>query len=181
MKKWGIAVGTVMILGLLYVIEYSKINNTGEDQISTLDDLGSDNFGKTWDEFYRVRVEILDGQSARFNIPDRLKQKQDEIMELEGAVVFFSSACEDKGDKIAVRSFFLYPTLGLANACEHLPEVAMRWTILVDLQNDWLLTREEMIQARARVKGKFRIDLSRPYDAAFFLDDSSVGLIKTEE
>lgn len=183
MKKWGIAIIIVVLIAGLYFIEISKIN-TGNDtsgSMPTLDHLETSESARNWDDFYRVRATIIDGQRAEFSIPENLLNARGKTMELTGAAVFFSPGCQKAGDKIAVRSFYLYPTLGLANACEHLPEVAMRWTIRVNPKNDWLLSRPEMIGARVKVEGIFRIDTEKPYDAAFFLDSAHVELIAETE
>ena len=63
----------------------------------------------------------------------------------------------------------------------HLPEVAMRWTVRVNLQDDWLLSNTDMIDARVKVIGFFRIDTQKPYEAAFFLDNAKVELLQEEE
>lgn len=181
MKKWGVVVLIVTVIAALYFIEYSKINTGTSDTVPTLDQLNFDHSAKNWDDFYRVRAKIIDGQSAEFSIPVNLKEKIGEMMELQGAAVFFSPGCREKGDSIAVHSFFLLPTIGLANACEHLPEIAMRWTIRVNLSEDWLLTREDMIESMVNVEGKLRIDTQKPYEAAFFLDNSTVKIISNEE
>lgn len=183
MKKWGIAIVFVLIVAGLYYIEFSKVDseNDSSNVMPTLDDLNFDTSSQNWDDFYKVRATIINGQSAEFDIPNSLEEKEGEEMQLSGAVVFFSPGCKEAGDKIAVHSFFLYPTLGLANACSHLPEVAMRWTIRINLEEDWLLTNTEMIDARAKVNGIFRIDTQKPYESAFFLDNATVELLPEEE
>ena len=181
MKKWGIIILVVIVIVGLYFIEFSKINITTPDSVSTLDELTFNESGQNWDDFYRVRINIIDGQTAEFSIPKNLQKKINKELKLEGAAVFFGNGCKPVGDKIAVHSFFLYPTLGLANACEHLPEIAMRWTILVTLQNDWMISREDMIDACVRTTGTFRINTDKPYDSAFFLDNTSVELILAKE
>lgn len=170
----------LILLGMLFAIEFSKIRNFEATDLLNLDEMQTHESGWLWDEFYKVRVRIEDGQRASFKIPNNLKCMDGQPLEIIGAAVFFGSGCQEKNNKIAIQSFFLYPTLGLANACEHLPEVSMRWTILVNLEQALLLSREEMIQATVKVKGKFRIDTSKPYDAAFFLDNSAVNLLITE-
>jgi hypothetical protein len=182
MKKWGIAIVILLVVGGLYVVEFSKIqSNETTNAMPTLDVLEYSGSASNWEHFYKVRATILDGQTATFDIPEKLKELQGKEMEMEGAAVFFSPGCQVVGDKIAVHSFFLYPTLGLANACVHLPEVKMRWTIRINLSSNWELTKTEMIDAKAKVKGTFRIDTSKPYESAFFLDNASVERIEEEE
>lgn len=173
----------VIIVAVLYFIEFSKIENGNKSSsaMPTLDDLKFNESTKNWDHFYKVRAEIIDGQTAEFDIPKDLKEAVGSEMELSGAAVFFSTGCKMIDDKVSVHSFFLYPTLGLANACVHLPEVAMRWTTQINLENDWLLTRTDMIDAKVKVNGKFRIDTSKPYDSAFFLDNAVIETIENEE
>ena len=183
MKKWGIAVLIVIVLAALYFIEFSKIESGNEtsEAMPTLDNLTFDEAARNWEYFYKVRVKIVDGQSAEFTIPKELLDACGEEMELTGAAVFFSPGCKAEGDKIAVHSFFLYPTLGLANACIHLPEVAMRWTVRITLKEDWLITRTDMIQTVVKVNGIFRIDTEKPYESAFFLDEAEVKIVPEEE
>ena len=183
MKKWGIAILVLIVIAGLYFIEFSKIEsgNDTSNAMPTLDELSFDNSSENWGDFYKVRANIINGQRAEFEIPKSLEQKTGQEMELKGAAVFFSPGCKFAGDKIAVHSFFLYPTLGLANACSHLPEVAMRWTVRVNLQEDWLLANTDMIDARVKVKGFFRIDTQKPYESAFFLDSAKVELLPEEE
>jgi hypothetical protein len=66
--------------------------------------------------------------------------------------------------------------LGLAQACELQPDVAMRWTIRVDLATPLILNRNEMIDARITVSGIFKIDTSNPYEAAFFIENARAKL-----
>jgi hypothetical protein len=183
MKKWGVAILVVIILTALYFVEFSKIKSGNEtsEAMPTLDNLSFDETARNWENFYRVRAKIINGQSAEFSIPKELLDARGEEMELTGAAVFFSPGCREEGDKIAVHSFFLYPTLGLANACIHLPEVAMRWTVRINLKEDWLVTRTEMIQTVVKVKGIFRIDTEKPYESAFFLDEAEVKIVPEEE
>lgn len=183
MKKWGIIILIVIIVVGLYFIEFSKIESDNESSAAmpTLDNLKFDESTKNWENFYKVRAEIIDGQTAEFDIPKDLKNAVGSEMELSGAAVFFSTGCKMVDDKVHVHSFFLYPTLGLANACAHLPEVAMRWTIIINLENDWILSRTDMIDATVNVKGVFRIDTQKPYDSAFFIDNAVVLIRKNEE
>lgn len=185
MKKWGIAILLIVILAALYFVELSKINSDNEtsEAMPTLDNLRIDEAARNWENFYKVRVQIIDGQNAEFSIPKELLEAKGKEMKLSGAAVFFSPGVKWKGEKIAVHSFFLYPSLGLANACEHLPEVAMRWTIRVNLNNEWLISKTDMIQSFVIVEGTFRIDTSKPYESAFFLDQAVVEMLpkKKEE
>lgn len=181
MKKWGVVTAIVAAIAVLYVIEFSKIDINHGDAFLSLDGIEHKPVGQHWDPFYRVRAEIIDGQTARFTMPKELKKAVGKEMELTGAAMFFSNGCRAAGDSVAVKSMFLLPTLGLANACVHLPEIAMRWTILVHLEKEWLITRTDMIQAMVAVKGTFRIDTEKPYDAAFYLDHAKVRLIPNME
>lgn len=183
MKKWGITLLIIAIIGALYFIEFSKIESSNEsiNAMPTLDNLDFNTAAKNWEDFYKVRATIIDGQNADFNIPKNLQKAINTEMELSGAAVFFSPGCKMVGDKIAVSSFYLYPTIGLANACVHLPEVAMRWTIRINLENDWLLSRTDMIDASVKVKGNFRIDNNKPYEAIFFIDNAKVVQYENKE
>lgn len=181
MKKLGVVIVVVAFVAVLYFIELGKVNLETTDSVPTLDNIIIDKAARNWDYFYRVRVNIIDGQTAEFSIPKDLKEKVGQEMEISGAAVFFSPGCTQKGDQIAVHSFFLYPTLGLANACEHLPEIAMRWTIRIYPEKDWLISRTDMIDAFVNVNGTFRVDTSKPYESAFFLDNAEVKLVSKEE
>lgn len=183
MKKWGIAILIIAIVAGLYFIEYSKIEtgNTSAVAMPTLDDLKVNEAARNWENFYRVRATIIDGQTAEFSIPKDLRESEGNEMKLIGAAVFFSPGCKAVGDKIAVHSFFVYPTLGLANACIHLPEIAMRWTVRINLEEDWVISRNDMIDAVVNVQGKFRIDTNKPYESAFFLDNAGVEMVREEE
>jgi hypothetical protein len=75
-----------------------------------------------------------------------------------------------------VNFFYLVPTIGLAQACELQPEEAMRWTIRVDLATPWILTRNEMIDAEVTVTGIFKIDTTKPFEAAFFIENATAEL-----
>jgi hypothetical protein len=180
-KKWWIAGVIIAFVVVLYVIEFSKIEINPGDTYLSLDNLETLESDQQWAPFYRVRAEIIDGQSAKFKIPKELLKAEGKEMELTGAAMFFSNGCYAHGDSIAVQSMLLLPTLGLANACVHLPEVAMRWTILVNMKEDWLITRSDMIQSVVTVKGIFRIDTEKPYDAAFHMDQASARLIVNKE
>lgn len=183
MKKWGITILIIALVAALYFIEFSKIegNNETTNAMPTLDNLQFDETAKSWAEFYKVRATIIDGQNAEIEIPKKLRESVGKEMKLSGAAVFFSPGCRVVGDKIAVRSMFLYPTLGLANACSHLPEIAMRWTIRINLKEDWLITNTDMINAEAEVRGIFRMNTDKPYESVFFLDSAQVELIHKKE
>lgn len=183
MRNWGIGILLLIVFVALYFIEFSKVNKDNEtaNALPTLDNLTFDKASGAWEDFYKVRATIIDGQSASFDIPSTLEQQEGNIIQLTGAAVFFSPGCTAIGDQVAVHSFFIYPTLGLANACSHLPEVAMRWTVRVNLQNDWIVSKTEMIDAKVHVKGTFRIDTEKPYESAFFLDHSQVKLVNEME
>ena len=183
MKKWGVGIVIIVILAVLYFVELSKIDteNKTSGLMPTLDNLEFDEMARNWDNFYRVRAKIINGQHAEFSIPPELSKVQGKTMELIGAAVFFSPGCKTRGDKIAVQSFFIYPTLGLANACEHLPEVAMRWTVRINLNEDWLISRNDMINAMVKTKGIFRIDTEKPYESVFFLDQATVEFVPNTE
>lgn len=183
MKKWGIAIILVLVITALYFIEFSKIDSGNESiaAMPTLDNLDFSESAKNWDEFYKVRATIIDGQHATFDIPKELENKVGEEIAISGAAVFFSPGCKPFEDKIAVHSLFLYPTLGLANACAHLPEVAMRWTIRINLKQDWIIKNTDMIDAEVQVKGIFRIDTNKPYESAFFIDKAQIELLNKKE
>ena len=143
----------------------------------TLDNLQTDEISGNWDPFYKVRATIIDGQSARFSIPDEIKNREGKQIELSGALIFRGNGCTMiDSSRISVNYFFLLPTLGLARACELQPDVAMRWTIRVDLAIPLILNRNQMIDAMAKVKGVFKIDTSKPYEAAFIIENASAEL-----
>jgi len=173
-----IGIVLVVLLIALYLIEMSKFK-TGIviNNMPTLDNLHTDDAAKTWDLFYKVRATINDGQSASFSIPDGLKESEGKPLRLSGAVVFRGNGCEIiNNNETSVRYFFLLPTLGLARACELQPDVAMRWTIRVNLAEPWVLSRNDMIDAEAIVSGIFKIDTSQPYEAAFIIEKANVEL-----
>ena len=183
MKKWGVSILIVAVIAALYFIEFSKIKtDKGNTYVMpTLDEISFDSTSGSWEYFYKVRATIIDGQTAKFDIPYELQAAEGKEMKLTGAAIFFSTGCQTIGDKVSVHSFYLYPTLGLANACVHLPEVAMRWTIRIHLKDDWLLTRTEMIDAQVKVKGIFQIDTSKPYESAFFINNATLELQENKE
>jgi hypothetical protein len=178
MKKNGlIIIFVVVVLAVLYFIEMSKVKTGGVNNMPTLDNLATDEISANWDLFYKVRATIIDGQSASFSIPNELKDKEGKRLKLAGAVVFRGNGCTlIDNEKTSVSYFFLMPTLGLARACELQPDEAMRWTIRVDLATPWILNRNEMIDAEATVTGIFKIDTSKPYEAAFFIESATADL-----
>jgi len=178
MKKNGlIIILVVVLLAVLYFIEMSKVKTEGVNNMPTLDNLATDEISANWDLFYKMRATIIDAQSASFSIPDELKDKEGKRLKLAGAVVFRGNGCiMIDNEKTSVNYFFLMPTIGLAWACELQPDEAMRWTIRVDLATPWILTRNEMIDAEATVAGIFKIDASKPYEAAFFIESATADL-----
>ena len=181
MKKWLIGGLVITFIVALYIIELGKIKIKPGDTMLNLDELEISESDRQWDPFYKVRARLIDGQTAEFTIPRELRRMEGKEIELTGAALFFSNGCYAAGDKVAVKSMFLLPTLGLANACVHLPEVAMRWTLIVNLEDDLVITRNDMIQTMVRVKGTFRINTEKPYEAAFYLDHSVAELVKEED
>ncbi|MBE0653290.1 MAG: hypothetical protein IH594_05805 [Bacteroidales bacterium] len=176
-KNWLIIISVIAFLAVLYFIEISKVNTESVSDMPALDKLQTNEIGKNWESFYRVRATIIDGQSASFSIPNELKNKEGKEIELAGAIVFFGNGCKIINDSTTeVYSFFLLPSLGLAQACVLQPDVAMRWTIRVNLALPWILSRNEMIDTEASVSGVLRIDTSKPYEAAFILENSSAEL-----
>jgi len=176
-RNWLLIILVVVLLAALYFIEISKVKTDGVNNMPTLDNLATDEISANWDLFYKVRATIIDGQSASFSIPDELKDKEGKMLKLAGAVVFRGNGCTMvDSEKTSVNYFFLMPTVGLARACELQPDEAMRWTIRVDLATPWILTRNEMIDAEATVVGIFKIDASKPYEAAFFIEGATADL-----
>ncbi len=178
MKKNGLIVAFIIsLLAVLYFIEMSKVETSKVSTMPTLDDLDTDEISKNWEPFYKVRAILIDGQSARFSIPDELRNNEGKELKLTGAVVFSGNGCEMiNADSTKVNHFCLLPSLGLAQACELQPDVAMRWTIRVNLENPWILSRTDMINAEATVSGIFKIETSKPYEAAFFIESALARL-----
>lgn len=177
LKKLLIIISILVLLLTLYLIEFSKIKKEGVGNRLSLDNLKTDESSKNWDLFYKVRAKIIDGQSADFTIPHALKDKVSKELTLTGAVVFFGNGCEMiDNNTTKIKSFRLLPTLGLAQSCVLQPDEAMRWTIMVNLAEPWVLTRTEMINAEAIVVGKFKIDTSQPYNAAFYIENARAKL-----
>ena len=181
LKKWVFAIVIVLILIGLSVVQFNKIDISGNVRIANLDDLKIDEAARVWEPFYRVRATIIDGQSARFSIPRELQEKEGKTIELTGAGVFYGSGCSRKNDSITVTDFFLLPSLGLAEACELQPDMEMRWTIRVYLKNKWVVHRDDMISMVSKVKGEFRIDTSKPYEAVFHIDNAIAEIVPEDE
>lgn len=179
-KNWLIILFVIFIVAALYFIEISKVKTDGVNNMPTLDNLPTNEILANWDLFYKVRATIIDGQSASFSIPDGLKDKAGKEIELSGAVVFRGNGCEMiDNDNTRVNFFLLVPTIGLAQtsqSCELQPDVAMRWTIRVDLATPLILRRNEMIDAQVTVYGILKIDTSNPYEAAFFIGNAHAKL-----
>ena len=180
-KRWIVSFVSLLIVAGLYLVEMSKIDYSSIQGIANLDELKSDEIASEWEPFYRVRATLLDGQSARFSIPNELRKKIGHDIELIGAPVFFGNGCMREGDTITVSRFYLLPSLGLAQACEIQPDIEMRWTIRVHLKELWILHRDDMIKPMAKVKGRLRIDTSEPYEGVFFLDDAVTAIIQKNE
>lgn len=176
-KNWSILVLLVLVVSTLYFIELSKVKSDSSNSIPTLDNLSSDEISENWDAFYKVRANIIDGQSAEFSIPQKIKDKEGKELKLSGGPVYFGNGCRIIDDSTTeVSSFFLLPSLGLAKACELQPDVAMRWTVLVRLANPWRLNRNEMANNEVAVAGEFKINTSKPYEAAFYLENAFAKL-----
>jgi hypothetical protein len=176
-KNWLIIFSIVVLLIVLYLIEMSKVKPGDINSMPTLDNLQTDEISKNWEPFYKVRAIIIDGQSANFSIPEEIRDNERKELKLSGAVVFRGNGCEIiDNTKTRVNYFFILPSLGLAQACVLQPDVAMRWTIRVNLAKPWVLDRNEMIDAEAIVSGTFKIDTSKPYEAAFYLENASAKL-----
>lgn len=176
-KNWWIIFVVILLVSALYFIELSKVDTKSVGSMPSLDNINSDENDKNWDLFYKVRATIIDGQTADFSIPHKLQALVGKEMKLSGAAVFFGNGCEMINDSTtSVHSFFLLPTLGLAQSCVLLPDEAMRWTIMVKLSEPWILSRNEMINAEAIVVGKFEIETSKPYESAFYIERASAKL-----
>ena len=176
-KNWLIILSIVVLLIVLYIIEMSKVKPGDRTNIPTLDNLQTDEISKNWEPFYKVRAAIINGQSANFSIPEEIKNNEGKELKISGALVFFGNGCRMVNDSTTeVSSFFLLPSLGLAQSCVLQPDVAMRWTIFITLAEPWILNRNEMIDAEAMVSGTFRIDTSKPYEAAFYIENATAKL-----
>jgi hypothetical protein len=180
-KQWIVVVLCLLIVAGLYMVQISKLPYSGNPNIATLDELSVDETASAWEPFYRVRATLLDGQSARFSIPDELRNLVGKELQLTGAAVFFGNGCTREGNSITVSRFYLLPSLGLAQACNIQPDIEMRWTIQVLLREPWVLHRDDMIDAMATIKGIFQIDTSKPYEGVFFLEDAVAHLVPADE
>jgi len=179
-KKWLVVLFVICVLVALYFIEMSKVDPGGVNNMPTLDNLQTDEASENWAPFYKVRATIIDGQSASFSIPKEIKNNEGEEIQLSGAMVFRGNGCEFiDSNTTRINYFFLLPSLGLADACVIQPSIAMRWTIRVNLSNPLILNRVEMIGAEAIVSGILKIDTSKPYEAAFIIENATAEL-KTE-
>ncbi len=176
-RNWLIIIVVVLLFAAMYFIEISKAKTDGVNNMPTLDNLQTDETSENWEPFYKVRATIIDGQSAVFSIPDELKEKEGKELKLSGAVVFRGNGCQMMDStQTRVSYFFLLPTLGLAQACELPPDVAMRWTIRVNLAKPWVVDRNEMINTEAIVSGILKTEPSKPFEAAFILENAGVEL-----
>lgn len=178
LKKFLTALTLALLLTALYWVEYSKIRVDQSAGALTLDNLERARSGELWDLFYRVRVTLVDGNSADFKLPAELRALEGQRISLSGAAAFRSDGARAlDAERVAIRFFDLLPLVALAYGCDNLPDVAMRWTIVVTPRDEWVLIRSAMIDAEVAVEGVFRIDTSQPYNAAFFMDDATVDLI----
>jgi len=176
-KNWLIIFPIAVLLVVLYAIELSKVKPGGSNPMLTLDNLQTDEISRNWEPFYKVRATIIDGQSANFSIPEEIKSNEGKELKLSGALVFFGHGCRIINDSTTeVSSFFLLPSLGLAQSCVLQPDVAMRWTVRVNLTKPWVLHRIDMIDAEAIVLGILKIDTSKPYEAAFYIENATAKL-----
>lgn len=180
MKKWGIIVLLAGVITVLYLAEFRRVEFRGARELVDLDHLVADANAARWEPFYRVRATIIDGQTVRFNIPRELQQLDRQAMEMTGAALFTGTGCDRSGDTVTIGSFFLLPSTGLVEACEIQPDMELRWTIAVNLRSPWILHYEEMIGAMVEVSGLFRIDTTRPFEPAFYLEGARSELIRGE-
>lgn len=178
MKKWLVILLVCITIAVLYWIEFSKIESGGNTDMPTLDDIEANEAASAWEPFYKVRATLIDWKSADFSIPDELKEKEGKMIKLTGAPVFFGNGCEAVGEKVKVKQLVLVPSQGIAKSCEINPSMSMRYTILVSLSEPMTLERNDMIDCDVTVAGIFRIDTSKPYEAAFFIDNAKMHLLK---
>jgi hypothetical protein len=61
------------------------------------------------------------------------------------------------------------------------PEIAMRWTVRVFLKNSWVVHYVDVIRMVAKINGQFRIDTSKPFEAAFYLDNAVAEIVPENE
>lgn len=170
----------LLLLGLLYLLEYSRVDHGGNAHMANLDHIEASAADAAWEPFYRVRATLIDGQHADFSIPRELRSAEGRILELEGAASFYASGCQREGDSVRINEFYLLPSVGLVEACELMPDVEMRWTIRAVLASPWELHYEDMIALPCRVRGLFRIDTSEPYTGVFFLEEASVEILESK-
>lgn len=176
-RNWPSILLLFSLVSALYVFEMSKVQNVTVHNMPTLDDLRIDEVSEHWEPFYKVRATIIDGQSANVSIPNTIKEKDGKELTLVGAPVFFGNGCSLIDSKTTeVRSFFLLPSLGLAQACVLQPDIAMRWTMLVRLAGPWVVNRDDMFNREVYVSGILKIDTSHPYDAVFCLENAYAQL-----
>jgi len=180
MRKTGIFILVAIILTGLYFVEFKRMKDYSGAEALSLDNIRPQSVNEKWDAFYKVRAQILDGQSARLSIPAEIKSWEGQEIDLTGAGVFFGNGCSKTAEGVAVHSFYLVPTPGIVEACEILPEIAMRWTILVTLENPWVIQRDDMIDAMVATRGLFRISTDKPYEAVFYLDKAEAKMQKEE-
>ena len=179
MKKILIFLAAGFILAALYFIEISKIELRDAGVMPTLDDVSADKDTQLWDSFFKVRADLIDGNRATFSIPDNLRELDGDPIRLKGAIEFRTEGSRWAGENhVAVSCFEILPLLSMTYCKDVLPDVEMRYTIIVNLKDEWTLSREDMIRAEALVEGRFRIDTSNPYYAAFFIDDAVVELVE---
>ena len=178
-KNWLIILSVISVLAVLYFIEMSKVKPGRLSRLPTLDNLKTDEISDNWEPFYKVRANIIDGQSATFSIPEEIRNNEGKEIKLSGAVVFRGNGCEIiDNNTTRIKYFFLLPSLGFANACDIQPSISMRWTIRVNLSDPWILSRVEMIDTEAIVSGTLKIDTSKPFEAAFIIDNATVSLMQ---
>lgn len=138
-KNWPMILLIIFLLVVLFFIEMSKVKSGGETNMPTLDNLETNEIAESWAPFYKVRAVIIDGQSANFSIPKEIRNLEGQEIKLSGALVFRGNGCEIvENNKTRVDYFFLLPSLGLAQACVLEPDMAMRWTLRVNLANPWI-------------------------------------------
>lgn len=175
--NWLVILLVILLVSVLYFIEMSKVSNEAVNNMPTLDDLQIDEVSKHWEPFYKVRATIIDGQSAVLSIPRKIKENDGKELKLLGAPVFFGNGCKIMDSKrTEVNGFFLLPSLGLAHACVLQPDISMRWTMLVRLARPWVINRDDMFNNEVYVSGTLRIDTSKPYDAAFYLENACASI-----
>jgi hypothetical protein len=180
LSKMFAAALVLLLVAALYMIEFSRVKSAPPSGLPGLDRIKASSDARLWEKFYRVRAKIIDGQRAEFEIPQDLRRLEGETVRLKGAVLFYSNGCYERDGKIAVKSFLLVPTIDIVHSCDIVPEVEMCWRILVELSEEVIVSRAEMIDALAIVSGTFRIDSSRPYDAAFFIDAATCRMLQED-